>query len=110
MGENYLLMLVGMLLVTYIPRVLPLLILTRMEIPDIIIRWLRFIPVAILAALLTPGILIVDGILMFSYYNIFLIAAIPTFSVAIYKKNIFLTVITGMISVVLLSYFLNLLT
>ncbi len=96
----------GMLLVTYIPRVLPLLILIRMEIPDIIIRWLRFIPVAILAALLTPGILIVEGKLMFSYHNSFLLAAIPTFIVAIYKKNIFLTVITGMVTVVIINLFL----
>lgn len=94
-----------MLLVTYIPRVLPLLILTRMEIPEIIIHWLRFIPVAILAALLTPGILIVEGNLMLNIHNIFLLAAIPTFIVAIYKKDIFLTVIMGMISVVLLNLF-----
>lgn len=105
MAENYLLMIGGMLLVTYIPRVLPLLILIRMEIPDIIIRWLRFIPVAILAALLTPGILIVEGKLMINYHNIFLLAAIPTFIVAIFKKDIFLTVIMGILSVVLLNLF-----
>jgi len=105
MAENYLLMLGAMLLVTYIPRALPLLILTRIEIPDIIIRWLRFIPVAILAALLTPGILIVEGKLMINYHNIFLLAAIPTFIVAIFKKDIFLTVIMGILSVVLLNLF-----
>ncbi len=98
-------MLGAMLLVTYIPRALPLLILTRIEIPDIIIRWLRFIPVAILAALLTPGILIVEGKLMINYHNIFLLAAIPTFIVAIFKKDIFLTVIMGILSVVLLNLF-----
>ncbi len=99
-------MLAGMLLVTYIPRVLPLLILTRIEIPEIIIRWLRFIPVAILAALLTPGILIVEGKLMLNYHNVFLLAAVPTFIVGIYKKNIFLTVILGIVSVMIINLFM----
>lgn len=96
-------MLLGMLVVTYIPRVLPLLILTRMEIPEIIIRWLRFIPVAILAALLSPGILIVEGKLLFTYHNVFLLAALPTITVAVYKKNIFLTVVVGMAAVMVVT-------
>lgn len=103
MDEIYLLMILGMLVVTYLPRVIPLLVLTRMEIPEVIIRWLRFIPVSILAALLTPGILIVEGKLMFNYHNIFLLAALPTFIAAVYKKNIFLTVVTGMLSVLILE-------
>lgn len=104
MPEKYLMMLLAMLFVTYIPRVLPLLILSRMEVPDIIIRWLRFIPVAILSALLTPGLLMLDGELMFNFSNIFLLAAVPTFIVAYYKKNIFITVIIGMLAVMILRY------
>jgi branched-subunit amino acid transport protein len=103
---KYLLMIAGMLVVTYLPRVLPLAILTKMEIPEIIIRWLRFIPAAILAALLTPGILLVDGKLVLNHHNVFLLAALPTFAVAIYKKNIFLTVITGMLTVAALRWLL----
>ncbi len=97
-------MIAGMLVVTYLPRVLPLAVLTRIDIPEILIHWLRFIPPAILAALLTPGILLVDGQLVLSHHNIFLLAALPTFAVAIYKKNIFLTVITGMLAVAVLRY------
>lgn len=106
MDKNYLLMIIGMLLVTYLPRVIPLLILTRMEIPEIIICWLRFIPVAILSALLTPGVLIVEGKLMLNYHNIFLLAALPTFITAVYKKNIFLTVIVGLLSVLILDIYI----
>ncbi len=106
MEVKYLLMIAGMLVVTYLPRLLPLAVLTRMEIPEIIIHWLRFIPAAILAALLTPGILLVDGALVLNHHNVFLLAAFPTFVVAIYKKNIFLTVITGMLAVIIIKYLL----
>ncbi|MFP4017110.1 MAG: AzlD domain-containing protein [Halanaerobiales bacterium] len=105
-ANKYLILFSAMYLVTYIPRVLPILILTRMEIPDIIIRWLRYIPVAILAALLAPGILMVESRLTISYDNIFLLAALPTFLVAVYKKNIFLTVITGMLAVLVFEHIL----
>src|SRR5690554_47560 len=104
MEIRYLLMISGMLIVTYLPRVFPIALLTRMDIPEIVVHWLRFIPAAILAALLAPDILLLDGQLALSYHNTFLIAALPTFAVAIYRKNIFLTVITGMLTVAVLRY------
>jgi len=38
--------------VTAIPRVLPLVALSRMELPGWLLGWLRYVPVAVLAALL----------------------------------------------------------
>lgn len=106
MSMEYIYMIAGMTLVTYLPRVLPLAILTRLEIPEIIIRWLRYIPAAILAALLAPAILMIDGQLTIGFGNVKLLAAIPTFLVAIYKKNIFYTVVTGVVVITILDYFL----
>ena len=40
-------------LVTAIPRVLPLVVLSRFELPAWLLDWLRFVPIAILAALLS---------------------------------------------------------
>lgn len=99
-------MIVGMTIVTYIPRFLPLLILTKINIPEILVRWLKYIPVAILASLLAPGLLIYDNHINFTIDNIYLIAAIPTFFLAVYKRSIFLTVLTGMITVIILHYVL----
>jgi len=100
-------MITGMTLVTFIPRFLPMAILSKLEIPEIVIRWLKYIPAAILASLLAPGILMDDGRLALSLHNIYLLAALPTFLVAIYKKNIFLTVVVGMIAVVILKAFIS---
>jgi len=106
MDGKYLIMIIGMAIVTFIPRYIPLAVLSKFEIPDIIVDWLRFIPPAILAALLAPGILIIEGKLILTAQNIFLIVSLPTILVAIYKKNIFLTVLVGMSMVILLEYLL----
>ncbi|NLV92772.1 MAG: AzlD domain-containing protein [Firmicutes bacterium] len=103
MRSEYILLLVGMTLVTYLPRVIPLVILSRIDLPTPIVRWLKYIPTAILSALLAPGILMTGGALDLSTANPRLLAAIPTFLVAAARKDIFLTVITGVISFVLLG-------
>ncbi|MEJ6950675.1 AzlD domain-containing protein [Natronospora cellulosivora (SeqCode)] len=105
--NNYYLMIAFMLFVTYLPRVIPLAILSRMQIPDIVIAWLKYIPAAILASLLAPALLMTDGGLYLSLNNISLLAAIPTFIVAIYKKSIFLTVLTGIITMLLFEYIIE---
>ncbi len=48
---------IGMALVTYIPRMLPLVALDAEKIPPVIARMLRNIPFAALGALIFPGIL-----------------------------------------------------
>ena len=47
----------GMTLVTYIPRMLPLVVLDAEKIPPFLARMLRNIPYAALGALIFPGIL-----------------------------------------------------
>lgn len=97
-------MILGMTLVTYIPRFLPVAVLSRLEIPEIVVAWLRYIPAAILASLLFPGILVKEKELFINLQNTYLMAALPTFIVAVYKRNIFLTVIAGMAAVILIEF------
>ncbi len=44
-------------LVTAVPRVLPLLVLSRLRLPAWLLDWLRYVPVAVLASLLSLEIL-----------------------------------------------------
>ncbi len=48
---------IGMALVTYVPRLLPLVALDAEKIPPVLARMLRNIPYAALGALIFPGIL-----------------------------------------------------
>ena len=47
--EIVFLTLLGMLAVTYVPRVLPVLMLSSRRLPPAVVAWLRYVPVAVLA-------------------------------------------------------------
>jgi len=48
---------IGMMVVTYIPRALPGLLFGRYQLPKAVERWLQNIPYAALGALIFPGII-----------------------------------------------------
>ena len=54
------LLIIGMALVTYLPRVLPAIFQDRFQFPDWFQKWLKSIPYAALGALIFPGVLLVD--------------------------------------------------
>jgi len=95
----------GMGAVTYLPRLLPMLLLSGRRLSPWIARWLSFVPATVLAALLAPGLLCQDGALYIKLDNYFLLAAIPTFWVAWQFKSFFGTVATGMGLVAIGRYF-----
>ncbi|MEA5079182.1 MAG: AzlD domain-containing protein [Anaerolineaceae bacterium] len=93
--------LAGMALVTYLPRLLPAWFLRGRSFPPFLIAWLRYVPVAVLAALLLPSLLVAEGRLNLAWDNLYLWAAIPAVIVAWKSKNMFATVLTGMAFVAL---------
>jgi branched-subunit amino acid transport protein len=44
-------------LVTAVPRVLPLLVLSRLQLPPWLLDWLRYVPIAVLSSLLAVELL-----------------------------------------------------
>ena len=91
-----------MTLVTYLPRVLPVLLLSRRTLPAPVERWLSFVPVAVLSALLAPALFAPSGALDLSFdSNPVFWVSIPAFLIAIKTKNLFITVIAGMVMIAL---------
>ena len=86
----------GMMAVTYLPRALPVLALARRSLPEAVIRWLGFIPVAVLSAMLLPSLIVTEKGLDFPAQNIFLWAAIPTFLVCWKTRSFVGAIVTGM--------------
>jgi len=72
--------------------------------PDRVVRWLSFIPAAVLSALLAPAILIKNGSLSLSLSNTSLLAFIPTLITAYKTKNIFYTVSGGLVFYLILDF------
>jgi branched-subunit amino acid transport protein len=94
---EYLVLLLGMGAVTYIPRWMPLAALTRRRLPAVWRTWLDLIPPAILSALLVPSLVAVGNPRQFSLGTPELIVALPTFVFAMVTRSLGGTVFVGML-------------
>ncbi|GGG61033.1 AzlD domain-containing protein [Paenibacillus radicis (ex Gao et al. 2016)] len=101
---DVLLVIIGAALVTLIPRVVPLMVLSRMRIPDWVMRWLNYIPIAVMAALVGEQLMTAEGGLFQN--KIELLAALPTFAMAILTRSLLGTVAVGIVSVMVLRLLL----
>ncbi len=97
----YLLLVVGMGLVTYIPRMIPMVILKEIKLPAYLRRFLQFIPYAALGALIFPGILQST-----SHIESAIFGGIISVIIALLRLNIIIVVLGGIFSVYLWEYFL----
>ncbi len=96
-----------MSIVTYLPRFLPMFFLSKKKLSPLVESWLSYVPVAVLSALLGPILFIKDGQFTLSLSsNPYFWAALPTFAVALWTRNMFLAVLTGMGCMALLRFFL----
>lgn len=68
------------------------------RIPPLAQRALNFVPPAILSALVWPAVMIRDGHLDLSLHNDFLMATLIAALVAWRTRNIFLTLLVGMVA------------
>lgn len=91
----------GMALVTFLPRVAPVWFLSSRSLPPVVAAWLRYVPPAVLAAMLLPSILAPEGTLNLQWDNLYLWAALPTLWVAWKTRSLFGAVLTGMALVAL---------
>jgi branched-subunit amino acid transport protein len=69
-------------LVTAVPRVLPLVLLSRFSLPQWLLDWLRFVPVAVLAALTAIEVLMPGGGKTLALHPPALLAIAAAFAVA----------------------------
>lgn len=96
-AKEYMAVVMGMGLVTFLPRWLPLVYLTKRNLPAWLVEWLDLIPAAILSALLLPE-LVTSGVpRSLDLLRPELAVAVPTFLFAIFTKSLGGTVITGML-------------
>jgi len=88
--------LLGMGLVTYAIRLSLILLIGRIELPLIVQRALRFVPPAVLAAIIVPALLLPAGTLDISLGNARLIAGLCAALVAWRTRNILVTIVVGL--------------
>ncbi|RUT35540.1 AzlD domain-containing protein [Paenibacillus zeisoli] len=100
------LLIAGCSVVTILPRVVPLVLLSRIALPEPLLRWLSHIPIAVMAALVGQELIQMDGGFQLSDH-LDLAAGILTFAVALKTRNLLWTVVMGCVFAMVLRLLVN---
>ncbi|MFD2617214.1 AzlD domain-containing protein [Terrilactibacillus laevilacticus] len=97
----------GGMLVTSIPRILPFMIIRKLNLPEPVLKWLGYVPICILTALIVESTLKVPSHGITSINLTVILAIIPTCMIAIWRKSLLLTVIVGIITMAIIRFLLG---
>lgn len=86
----------GMGAVTYALRLSMIVLFTRVEVPALLQRALRYVPPAVLSAIIFPELLARPGELNLSLWNVRLLAGVVAGAIAWKTRSILLTIAIGM--------------
>ncbi len=95
--EGKVVFIVAMMLATYPVRLAPLLTLSERTLPEGLVRWLRYVPVAVFSAMVFPAILVREGSLSATPMNPSLWAGLATLLVAALTKSLSKSVLAGIV-------------
>ncbi len=104
-GTSIWIMIIGVSLVSLLPRILPVALFSRYEFPELLKQWLSFVAPAVLGALTALSVLAPEGDIEISIYNRYIWAFIPTLLVAIKTKSLFYSLLIGIVIMALLYNF-----
>lgn len=93
---NLWMVIIAMGLVTYAIRLTPILLLGRFGLPPLAWRALRYVPPAVLSAIVFPAVLMSGDSPVVSPFNARLVAALVAGVVAWRTKSVFWTIAAGM--------------
>jgi branched-subunit amino acid transport protein len=103
MYENLWLVAIVAGLLTFALRLSFIIAQERIPMPALLKRALRFVPVAVLVALIVPELLLREGAWAVSLQNTRLLAGLVATGVAWFTRNVFLTIAAGMLALLLLQ-------
>ncbi|MCM3616957.1 AzlD domain-containing protein [Sutcliffiella horikoshii] len=99
MNNTILIMIVGMAVVTYLPRLIPFIMFQGKELPPFVQAVLKNVPYATLGALIVPGIFLINEDIMYG-----VIGAAVALIVAYLGANVILVVISSIAALSLYSW------
>jgi branched-subunit amino acid transport protein len=93
---NEVLLISGMAIATFTIRYTLFAFSSRIRLAPEFIQLLRYVPPAVLTAIVVPAVLLSDGTLMLSYENARLVGALVAIAVGVWRKNLLLTIVASM--------------
>ena len=98
----WLVMLLGGL-ITFLIRFSLIYLFGKFKIPETMRQALRYVPPAVLSAIIFPELFLHDGTLHLAFENIRLLAGLIAIAVAWFSKNTLITILVGMIALFVLQ-------
>ena len=100
---SFILLIFGCAAVTWLPRVLPFALVRNITLPAVVLKWLSYIPVCILSALVFDSLFKrEESFVAINWLNVG--ALLPTLFVAILTKSLSKTVIAGVVTMAFIRW------
>jgi branched-subunit amino acid transport protein len=103
---NTWLLIIGMLAITFVTRY-SFFAWPNLRFPRAIEQGLHYVPVAVLPAIVAPGMLMPDGEWALRWNNAYLLAGLLAIAIAAFSRNLLATIAGGLLSFFLLRWALG---
>lgn len=91
--------------VTWLTRIIPFILITKIKLSERVIKWLSFIPITLFTALIIDGLIEQqEGVMGYSINVPFLITMLPTIIIAVISRSLTITILSGIIIMAVLRW------
>ncbi|HLR18440.1 MAG TPA: AzlD domain-containing protein [Staphylococcus sp.] len=90
-------------IVTWLTRIIPFLLISKIQLSEKVVKWLSFIPITLFTALVIDGVIEQqEGMMGYSLNIPFIITMIPTIIIAFISRSLTITIIGGILIMAIL--------
>ncbi|MGW7952554.1 AzlD domain-containing protein [Staphylococcus xylosus] len=91
--------------VTWLTRIIPFILITKIKLSERVIKWLSFIPITLFTALIIDGLIEQqEGVMGYAINVPFLITMLPTIVIAVISRSLTITILSGIIIMAMLRW------
>ncbi|WP_445194345.1 AzlD domain-containing protein [Staphylococcus xylosus] len=91
--------------VTWLTRIIPFILITKIKLSERVIKWLSFIPITLFTALIIDGLIEQqEGVMGYTINVSFLITMLPTIVIAVLSRSLTITILSGIIIMAVLRW------
>ncbi|WP_426450401.1 AzlD domain-containing protein [Staphylococcus xylosus] len=91
--------------VTWLTRIIPFILITKIKLSERVIKWLSFIPITLFTALIIDGLIEQqEGVMGYTINVPFLITMLPTIVIAVISRSLTITILSGIIIMAILRW------
>ena len=98
---------IGMTITNFLLRFAPIAILSRLQLPRPVERWLAYVPVSVMASITASEVLHPQGAWPLPWHNPYLAAALPTALIYVFTRSLLGATLTGMVAFLAFRYLLG---